>query len=75
MKQQRLLELAGISEAPMVGEENFQDLEEVLMKMHKIINPGEYGLGSEPESVPDDDKAAFEQLGVLLDNALKLIKR
>jgi hypothetical protein len=39
--------------------------EEILGEMHKIIMPGEYGLGNEPGSIPDNDKAAWEKLGRL----------
>lgn len=40
-------------------------LEDVFSRMHKILFPGEYGLGTELGSDPDDDKKAFENLGEL----------
>ena len=46
-------------------------LEQVLWDMHRIANPGEYGLGTEPGSVPDDKKA-WEKMGELIDEALKI---
>jgi len=45
-----------------------QQVLDLLDEMHKIVFPGEYGLGSEPESVPDD-KAAWERLGKLIERA------
>lgn len=47
---------------------------EILNEMHRIINPGEYGLGSEPISVPDSDKKAWERCGELLDELLQLLE-
>ncbi len=52
---------------------NRKELEEALWKMHKIVHPGEYGLGSEPESVLDE-KDAWERLGTLLDEALEHVR-
>lgn len=35
--------------------------------MHMIVVPGEYGMGTESGSHPEDDKKAWEKLGELLD--------
>jgi len=41
--------------------------EKIIEEMRMIVFPGDYGLGSEPESIPDDNKKAWERLGELLD--------
>lgn len=41
---------------------NTNRIDEIIVEMHKILAPGEYGLGTEKESIPDDDKKAFERL-------------
>ena len=40
---------------------------EIIDEMHKIVCPGEYGLGTEKASVPHDDKKAWERMGELID--------
>ncbi len=50
-----------------------KQVKNLLWKMHKIVQPGEYGLGSEPRSVKDE-KDAWEQVGNLLDEALKCLE-
>jgi hypothetical protein len=53
------------------------ELEEALSgifdELHKIVNPGEYGLGQEPESIPNDDKAAWVRVGILIEQAIAAI--
>jgi hypothetical protein len=49
-----------------------RSLSDVLVAMHKIIIPGDYGLGTEPESIPHDDKKAWQKLGELIDEAMKI---
>jgi len=44
-------------------------LADIFDEMHKIVMPGEYGLGHEPESVPDDDKKAWVAVGILIEQA------
>jgi hypothetical protein len=45
----------------------------ILNEMHQIINPGEYGLGDQPESIPNDKKA-WERLSYLLDKLMKEVQ-
>lgn len=45
-----------------------ESLTKILWAMHKLIYPGEYGLGDNLS-----DKEAFEQLGNLVDKALGLV--
>lgn len=40
---------------------------DILEDMDRILSPGDFGLGTEPGSFPDDDKAAWEALGKLKD--------
>jgi bifunctional pyridoxal-dependent enzyme with beta-cystathionase and maltose regulon repressor activities len=47
----------------VLTELDVQFIEMVLDAMHKIIDPGQYGLGTEPGSYADNDKAAWEKLG------------
>jgi len=44
-------------------------LKGLLWEMHKIVFPGEYGLGTEPDSYPIE-KEAWERLGELITAAL-----
>lgn len=53
-------------------EDQQKRLRDILEQMRKIVDPGDYGLGSEKESHPDDPKKAWEQLGALLDEATDL---
>lgn len=55
-----------------ISEMDAQRLKEILEEMHMIANPGEYGLGSEPKSIPDNDKAAWERMGELIEEAQQL---
>lgn len=53
-------------------EENNKMIEQVLEKMRKILNPGDYDLGSQPESFSDNDKQAWEELGKLVDEVSEI---
>lgn len=44
-----------------------RSIQELWTAMHKIVVPGEYGLGNEEGSFDRDDKHAWEELGKLLD--------
>ena len=46
---------------------DMRKIETVLYEMDMIVKPGEYGLGTEKESIPDDDKKAWERLAELSD--------
>lgn len=48
-------------------------IQQILEEMHEIMNPGEYGNGSEPESIPNDDKKAWETVGDLRDELESLL--
>jgi hypothetical protein len=40
---------------------------EIQEDIRKIVFPGEYGLGKEPGSIPDDTKKAWERVGELVE--------
>lgn len=44
---------------------------DILEDLRKITNPGEYGLGTEAPSIPDDNKKAWERVGELHDELEK----
>ena len=48
-------------------------MEQVLTDMHRIIDPGEYGLGSEPASFADNDVEAWTRLRQLVDEAFEVL--
>ena len=48
-------------------------VKEIVGEMHKIVFPGEYGLGSEKGSIPDDDKKAWERIGELVEELVVLV--
>jgi hypothetical protein len=51
-----------------------QELQKILRRMHMILFPGEYGLGTEPESYPDDTpKETMVRLGHLLEEAYEVM--
>jgi hypothetical protein len=51
-----------------------QELQKILRRMHMILFPGEYGLGTEPESHWEDTpKESLERLGRLLDEAYEVM--
>lgn len=55
--------------------EHHRALGVILADMHKIVAPGEYGLGTEPSSIPNDDKAAWVRMGELVEEAQKTLAR
>lgn len=48
-------------------------IQQILEEMHEIMNPGEYGNGSELESIPNDDKKAWETVSDLRDELESLL--
>jgi len=40
---------------------------QILEAMRQIANPGEYGLGTEAESIPHDEKKAWEKIAELIE--------
>lgn len=54
---------------------DWDDLNSIWSRMHMIVAPGEYGLGTEPGSIPDDDKKAWEEIERLLDELSRAMTR
>ena len=46
----------------------------LLQEAHRILFPGEYGLGSEAISYPDDDKEAWVRLGEIVEEISKEVQ-
>lgn len=57
----------------ILNHEKRKRIELVMVRMHKIISPGEYGLGTEPGSYADNDKLAWEHLGKLYNQLERLL--
>ena len=68
IEQNSNLEVFLALESYIVDELALRTVSDVLWDMHKIVQPGEYGLGDE-----QNDKVAWETMGTLLDDALKLV--
>jgi hypothetical protein len=57
-----------------MSDDEKRELMAKLESMHRIVFPGEYGLGSEEESIPDDKKA-WEKLGDLLNETILIAQK
>lgn len=51
-----------------------REIDKRLVEMHWITSPGEYGLGTEKKSIPNDEKKAWEKIEQLRDEIEQLLQ-
>jgi len=71
-KDPEMLKEIAYSLFAVAEEEGFKALKDRFWEMHKILFPGEYGLG-EDDAMTDEE--AFEKLGKLVEEALQLSRK